>query len=58
MAKEEKATRAACALASLEDTLSVELRAEALVEVFEVLDAPELIQRLEVLDAMERHCDL
>jgi hypothetical protein len=55
MAEEKERARAACAFASFKDHVTVELWAKALVEVAEVVDAPVLVQGLEVVDHVEGH---
>ena len=55
MAKKEKAARPASAFSCLKDHISIELRAQALIEAGEVVDAPYVEETLEMSDHVKSH---
>jgi hypothetical protein len=57
VAKEEKTSRAACAFSSLEDHISIEFRAQAVVKVGEVVDAPDFKKTLEMSNHVKGNFD-
>jgi hypothetical protein len=57
VAEKEKAARPASAFSCLKDHISVELRAQALIEAGEVVDAPYVEETLEMSDHVKSHFD-